>query len=162
DLVIEAFASGTGLVIVDLLLGADFALRRKGDVGYFDDDGLEHLKNIYLQSLREMADRDPDTFLGDEDHASYLIDMNRYSEGGDEGRRWIETHVTSPTRFLQFARGRVSVSTSQSGATTTRTEYISPSSLEYLLGLARCAEWVDRLDSIELNETESQTLAMVR
>ena len=161
-LIIEAFAPSRGLVIVDLLLAGDYALRRKGDVGYFDDDGLEHLKNVYLQSLRQMADRDPDAFLGNEDHASYLIDMNRYSEGGDEGRRWIETHVTSPTRFLQFARGRVSVSTSQSGSTTTRKEYISPSSLEYLLGLARCAEWVDRLDSIELNETESQILAMVR
>lgn len=100
--------------------------------------------------------------LGDEDHASYLVDMNRYSEGGDEGRRWIESHVTPPTQFLQFAQGQVNVRTSHSGGTITRTEYISPSSLEQMLGLARCAEWVERLDSIELNETESQTLAMVR
>lgn len=162
QLIIEAFASGTGLAIVDLLLSGDYALRRNGDVGYFDDDGLEQLKNMYLQSVRQMADLDPDAFLGNEDHVSYIIDMNNYSVGGDEGRRWIETHVTSPTRFLQFAQGRVSVSTSQTGATTTHTKYISPSSLEYLLSLERCAEWVERLDSIELSESESQTLALVR
>lgn len=161
-LIIKAFASGTGLVIVDLLIAGDYALRRKGDVGLFDDDGLEQLKNVYLQSLRQMAERDPDTFLGDEDHASYLIDMNRYGGSGDEGRRWIETHVTSPTRFLQFAQGQVSVNISHSGGTTTRTEYISPSSLGQMLGLARCAEWVVRLDSTELNETQSRTLALVR
>ena len=120
------------------------------------------MKNVYLQSVRQVADRDPDAFLGDEDHASYIVDMNNYSEGVDEGRRWIETHVTSPTRFLQFAQGQVTVRTSQSGGTTTRTEYISQRSLEHLLGLARCAEWVERLDSIELNESESQTLALVR
>ncbi|GLH47072.1 KAP family P-loop NTPase fold protein [Pseudomonas lactis] len=161
-LIIEAFSSGAGLAIVDLLLAGDYALRRKGDVGYFDDDGLEQLKIVYLQSLRQVADHDPDAFLGDEDHASYLVDMNRYSEGGDEGRRWIESHVTSPTQFLQFAQGQVNVRTSHSGGTITRTEYISPSSLEQMLGLARCAEWVERLDSIELNEPQSQTLAMVR
>jgi len=162
NLIIEAFASGTGLAIVDLLLAGDYALRRKGDVGHFDDDGLERLKNVYLKSLRQVADRDPDAFLGNKDHASYILDMNNYSEGCAEGRRWIETHVTSPTRFLLFAQGRVSVNTSQTGSTTTHTKYISPSSLEYLLGLERCAEWVERLDSIELNETESQTLEMVR
>lgn len=162
QLIIEAFASGTGLCIVDFLLAGDYALRRNGDVGYFDDGGLEQLKNIYLQSLRQVADRDPDAFLQDEDHASYIIDLNRYSEGGDEGRRWIETNVTSPTKFFQFAQGQVDVRFSSSGGTTTRTESISPRSLEQLLGLERCAEWVERLDSIELNESESQTLTLVR
>lgn len=56
----------------------------------------------------------------------------------------------------------MNVRTSHSGRTITRTESISPSSLEQLLGLSRCAEWVEQLNSIELNETESQTLAMVR
>jgi predicted KAP-like P-loop ATPase len=162
QLIIEAFASGLGLVVVDLLLASDYALRRDGDVGYFDDVGFEHLKDAYLQILCLVADRDPDAFLEDEDHASYIIDMNRYSEGGDEGRRWIEANVTSPTRFLKFARGQVNVRTSHSGRTTTRAESISPSSLEQLLGLSLCAVWLERLDSIELNESESQTLELVR
>lgn len=162
QLIIEAFASGTGLVVVEQLLAGDYALRREGNVGYFDDDGLEQLKNVYLQILRQTADSAPDAFLANEDHASYLVDLNRYSEGGEEGRRWIETHVTSPARFLQFAQGQANVRTSHSGGTITRTEYISPSSLEQMLGLARCAEWIDRLDSIELSEAESRTLALVK
>jgi len=162
QLIIDAFTPNIGLVVVELLLGSDYALRRDGDVGYFDDVGFEQLKDAYLQVLRQVADRDPDAFLEDEDHASYIIDMNRYSADGDEGRRWVEANITSPTRFFHFARGQVNVRTSHSGRTITRTESISPSSLEQLLGLSRCAEWVEQLNSIELNETESQTLAMVR
>ncbi|WP_409281202.1 KAP family P-loop NTPase fold protein [Pseudomonas defluvii] len=162
QLVIEAFASGPGLVVVDQLLAADYALRRKGDVGFFDNDGLEQLKVGYMQNLRQVADRDPDAFLANEDHASYLYDMNCYGEGGDEGRRWVETHITSPTRFLQFAQGQINIRTSHSGGSITRADYISPSALEQMLGLSRCAEWVVRLDSIELSEAESRTLALVK
>lgn len=80
-LVIQALTEGAGLVVVAQLLAGDYALRRKGDVGYFDDEGLEQLKGRYVQALRRVADDDPDAFLADEDHASYLFDLNRYGEG---------------------------------------------------------------------------------
>ncbi|MGR4041671.1 hypothetical protein [Pseudomonas sp. 910_21] len=104
----------------------------------------------------------PDAFLANEDHASYLYDMNRYGEGGDEGRCWVETHITSPTRFLQFAQGQINIRTSHCGGSITRADYISPSALEQMLGLSRCAEWMLRLDSIELSEAESRTLALAK
>ncbi|WP_434570357.1 NTPase [Pseudomonas sp. Z3-6] len=161
-LVIEAFSETPGLVVMDQLLAADYAQRRKGDTGCFDDDGLEKLKNLYLQSLRQVANRDPDAFLADEDHASYLYDLNRYGEGGEEGRRWVETNVTSSTRFLCFAQGQINSRTSRTGDSMTRTDYISPSALEQMLGLEHCAEWVARLDLIELNEEQAETLALVK
>ena len=160
--VIDAFALSPGLVVTELLLAAEHALRRKGDVGYFDDSGLEQLKSVYMRKLREKADSDPDAFLADEDHASYLIDLNSYSMGGDEGRRWVEANVTTPCRFLQFAQGQVNVRTSLVGGTTVRTSYIPPSELESFLGLERCKEWATRLDSLELAEDQCQTLVLVK
>jgi hypothetical protein len=147
--------------VVEQLLAADYALRRNGDVGYFDDNGLEQLKNIYMRSVLQKADSDPDAFLADEDHASYLYDLNSYSEGGDEGRRWIEVNITSPTRFLQFAKGQVSVRTTHSRGII-QTSYIPASSLADFLGVERWAEWAVRLDSFELNEDQSRTLALVK
>lgn len=162
QLIIEAFAVSPGLVVMEQLLAGDYALRRNGDAGYLDDAGLERLKSAYLSTLYEVADRDPDAFLANEDHASYLYDLNRYGEVGDEGRRWVEAHVTSQAQFLQFAKGQVSVRTSNHSGGTTRTDYISASSLNEFLGLSRCAEWVARLDSVELSDTESQTLKLVK
>jgi hypothetical protein len=161
QLVIEAFTLSPVLVVVEQLLAADYALRRNGDVGYFDDNGLEQLKNIYMRSVLQKADSDPDAFLADEDHASYLYDLNSYSEGGDEGRRWIEVNITSPTRFLQFAKGQVSVRTTHSRGII-QTSYIPASSLADFLGVERWAEWAVRLDSFELNEDQSRTLALVK
>lgn len=160
--VIDAFALSPGLVVIEQLLAADYALRRKGDVGYFDDNGLEQLKSVYIRKLREKADSDPDAFLADEDQASYLYDLNRYSEGGDEGRRWVEANVTSPGRFLQFAQGQVNIRTTRGGGTTTRTSYIPVSSLADFLGLERWTEWAARLDSLELTEDQCRTLALVK
>lgn len=162
QLVIEAFALSPGLVVVEQLLAADYALRRKGDVGYFDDNGLEQMKSIYMLNLRQKADSDPDAFLADEDQASYLYDMNRYSEGGDEGRRWVEENVTSPTRFLQFAQGQVRVRSTQIGGSITLTSYIPVSSLADFLGLERWAEWVALLESLELSEDQCRTLDLVK
>ncbi|WP_122456420.1 KAP family P-loop NTPase fold protein [Pseudomonas viridiflava] len=162
QLVIDAFVLSPGLVVVEQLLADDYALRRKGDIGYFDDNGLEQLKSIYMRNLRQKADSDPDAFLADEDQASFLCDLNGYSEDGEEGRRWVEENVNSPARFLQFALGQVSIRIAQSGGTTTRTSYIPVSSLEDYLTLGGWAEWVERLDSLELTEAQSLTLSLVK
>lgn len=157
--VIEAFAWSPGLVMIEQLLAADYGLRQRDGVGYFDDNGLEQLKIIYIRELREKADRDPDAFLADEHLASYLYNLNRYSEGGDEGRRWAETNVTSPGRFLQFAQGLAKVRENYLGE---KTFSILPSSLEEILGVVRCTEWVARLDSEDLDENGTRTLALVK
>ncbi|MCE4072512.1 MULTISPECIES: KAP family P-loop NTPase fold protein [Pseudomonas] len=160
--VIDAFVQSPGLVVTEQLLAADYALRREGEVGYFDDIGLEQLKSIYMRKLREKADSDPDAFLADEDQASYLYDLNRYGEGGDEGRRWVEANVNSPVRFLQFAQGQVNIRTSHRGGTITRTSYIPVSSLAEFLGLERWTEWAIQLDSLELDEDQCRTLDLVK
>lgn len=74
-----------GLVVVDQLLLAEYDLRRKGDVGDLDYEGLERLKTAYLLTVRQWADRDPDAFLANEDHPFYLSDLNRYGDA-EEGR----------------------------------------------------------------------------
>ena len=157
QLVIEAFATGPDLVVMDHLLGGEAALRRKGDVGYFDDAGFEQLKTIYVEALQQVAEHDPDAFLADENHASHLIDLNHYSVGGDGGRRWVESHVTTQARFLLFVRGQVNFRTSYSGGRPTRTDYISSTALEQMMGLARCAEWLDHLDVGAMNNCELET-----
>ncbi|AJO78637.1 P-loop NTPase fold protein [Pseudomonas sp. MRSN 12121] len=161
-LLIEAFNAVPGLTVVRLLLGTDHALRRKGDIGIFDDAGLEQLKSLYLDTVRQVADGDPDAFLGDDDLASYLNDLNHYSSEGDKGRGWVEGHVNSPARFLQFARGFTSFQSSSTSSGTTRTAYISPSTLEYMMGLTRCAEWVEQLESLTLSDSDLETLALVK
>ncbi|WP_410952973.1 P-loop NTPase fold protein [Pseudomonas sp. S1(2024)] len=161
QLVIEAFAAVQGLVVMDLLLEGEAALRRQGDVGYLDDAGFEQLKTLYVEALQQKAERDPDAFLADESHASYLIDLNRYSVDGDGGRRWVESHVTTQARFLLFARGQVNFRTSNSGGRSTRTDYISSTALEQMMGLARCAEWLDHLDVGALNNCELETRRLV-
>lgn len=161
QLVIEAFGAVPGLVVMDQLLGGEAALRRKGDVGYFDDAGFEQLKNIYVEALQQVAEHDPDAFLADENHASYLIDLNRYSAGGDGGRRWVESHVTTQARFLIFARGQVNFRTSHIGGRLTRTDYISSAALEQMMGLVRCAEWLDHLDVGAMNNCELETHRLV-
>ncbi|MBI6883480.1 KAP family P-loop NTPase fold protein [Pseudomonas putida] len=162
QLVIEAFATEPGLVVVHQLLAGDAALRRKGDVGNFDDAGFEQLKERYLATLLQVADRDPDAFLASEDHASYLIDLNRYSTDGDAGRSWVETHVNSPSRFLSFARGQVNSRTRYFGNGVSRTELIVASELAQLMGLALCTQWAQQLEGMTLNELDVQTLDLVK
>jgi len=160
--VIDAFSLTPGLVVVEQLLGADYALRRNGDVGYFDDSGLEQLKSVYMRKLSEKANSDPDAFLADGDHASYLYDLNSYSEGRDEGRRWVEANVTSAGRFLQFAQGQVNVRTTHGSGTTTQTPYIPVSALVDFLGLELWAQWAARVESLELAEDQCRTLDLVK
>ena len=162
QLVIEAFNAVPRLAVVHQLLGAEYALRRRGDIGMFDEVGLEQLKSRYLGIVSQMADDDPDAFLADEDLSSYLNDLNHYSAGGDEGRGWVGRHVTSPTRFLQFARGFTSFQNTSSSSENSRTGYISPSTLDYMMGLTLCAEWVAQLESLALNEADLETLALVK
>jgi hypothetical protein len=162
QLVIEAFSAVPSLAVAHQLVGADYALRRRGDIGIFDDVGLEQLKSLYLGNVRQMADGDPDAFLADEDLSSYINDLNHYSAGGDEGRGWVGRNVTSPTRFLQFARGFTSFQTTSTSSGTTRTAYISPSTLEYVMGLTLCGEWVAQLESLALSEAGLETLALVK
>ncbi|MBV4516625.1 KAP family P-loop NTPase fold protein [Pseudomonas kurunegalensis] len=162
QLVVEAFLAVPSLPVTDQLLAGDYALRRRGDIGMFDDAGLEQLKNLYLGTVRQAAGADPGAFLGDEDLSSYLTDLNRYSTGGDEGRAWVELHVNSPSRFLQFARGFTTSLSSSTGGNTTHTAYISPSTLDYVMGISRCADWVKRLESMVLDDAESETLSLVK
>jgi len=162
QLVIEAFAAGPGLVVVEQLDAADYALRRKGDVGYLDDAGLEQLKRAYICTLREVAERDPEAFLAHEDFESYVYDLNCYGEGGDEGRRWSERHITSTTRFLQFAQALVDTRSRYSGDGVTHIDDISLRSLDELLGRQPCADWVAQLDTAELSGDASRTLGLVK
>lgn len=162
QLVIEAFAVGPGLVVVEQLLASEYALRRKADFGCLDDAGLEQLKSAYLSNLRELAERDPEAFLANPDFESYLYDLNRYGEGGDEGRRWSERHITSTTRFLQFAQTLVNTRSRYSGDGVTHIDEISLHSLDELLGKERCADWVARLDTGELSADASQILGLVK
>lgn len=162
QLVIEAFSAVPSLAVAHQLVGADYALRRRGDIGMFDDVGLERLKILYLDIVRQMADEDPDAFLADEDLSSYLTDLNHYSADTDEGRSWVGKNVTSPSRFLQFARGFTSFQTTSTSSGTTRTAYISPSTLEYMMGLTICAEWIVQLESLPLSEADLETLALVK
>lgn len=161
QLVLEAFASGPGLAVVEQLLAVDYALRRKGDVGYLDDEGLEQLKDAYLDALRRVAERDPDAFLAQAVHEPYLQDLNRYGKA-NEGRRWAESHVTSTARFLLFAQALLNTRSTHSGGVVTHTDYVPLRSLDELLGLEHCAHWVAQLDSIELSEEASQTLGLVK
>ncbi|WP_440831013.1 hypothetical protein ACTABV_08850 [Pseudomonas fragariae (ex Marin et al. 2024)] len=162
QLVIEAFRAVPSLAVAHQLVGADYALRRRGDIGMFDDVGLEQLKSEYLCIVSQMADGDPDAFLADEDLPSYLNDLNQYSAGGDEGRGWVGRHVTSATRFLHFARGFTSFRTTSSSSGISRAAYISPSTLEYMMGLTLCTEWVAQLESQVLSEADLETLALVK
>ncbi|QPH46128.1 AAA family ATPase [Pseudomonas fulva] len=162
QLVIQAFNALPSLVVAHDLLAADYALRRRGDIGVFDDLGLEQLKSLYIATVRDVADSDPDAFLADEDVASYLNDLNRYSETDNEGRGWVVRHVTSPTRFLQFARAYTSFQSIPTSNGDTRTAYISHSTLEYMMGLTRVSEWVVQLESIPLSGAGLETLALVK
>ncbi|QNT38788.1 AAA family ATPase [Pseudomonas asiatica] len=162
QLVIQAFTLGIGLVTVNQLLAAETALRRKGDVGDLDDEGLSRLKSTYLHSLSQWADRDPNAFLADADVATYLLDWNRYGEEGDEGRRWVNQHVDSISRFFQFARGHLSSRSSHSGGAMTRLDYVSPRVQEQVMGLERCAQWVTQIDEAPLAAMDLQTLNLVK
>lgn len=162
QLVIAAFRTVPSLPVTDQLLSQEHALRRRNEVAILDDKGLEQLTSLYLDTVRQMAEGDPDAFLGDEDVASYLNDLNRYSAGGDEGCSWVNRYVNSAARFFQFARGFTAFQGSSNGGETTRIAYISPSTLEYMMGLSRCEEWVEQLESVTLNADDAATLALVK
>jgi predicted KAP-like P-loop ATPase len=161
-LVIEAFLPGHGLIVIHQLLGWDYALRRNGDVGILDDNGLENLKNNYLQILRQWINSEPDNFLANDDHPAYLFDLDSYGNGDDETRRLIEKHIISPARFIQFAQGQVNTRTEYTGNEQIHTDYIEHSTLEQMMGLERWKEWANQLQYIELEDSDRLTLKLVR
>ncbi|MNC23200.1 hypothetical protein D3C75_712170 [compost metagenome] len=90
---------------------------------------------------------------------SFAYRLNRFADGA--GRQWIRQQLTTVERFLLFAIAVVSKSTGFTGNTVSEHYFVRVGTLDALLGIEACQDWLSLVQRTELSGTALQAINLV-
>ncbi|ERI50431.1 hypothetical protein N878_08795 [Pseudomonas sp. EGD-AK9] len=158
-LLLRAFETAKGYLVLERLLALEASHRRKNEPTDLDDAGYEQLKLMFVTDLLAKADHNPDAFLAHWNFISFAYRLNDFADGA--GSRWIKQQVTTLERFVLFAIAAVSKGTSYEGNGASTFYFVKIATLDDLLGIEACQGWIDKIQRAELTEPARRAIDMV-
>jgi len=141
------------------LLSRESSRRLKSEPCELDDAGFEQLRQLFVSELLKKADINPEAFLEHRNFALFAYRLNAMAQGA--GSQWIKRQITTPQRFILFARSVVDKTTQCAGDVVSEHYSIRSSKLDELLGIETCRDWMSQIHQHTLDGPAKQAVELV-
>ncbi|MBK4989208.1 KAP family P-loop NTPase fold protein [Pseudomonas sp. S36] len=159
ELLLRAFERAKGFNVFMHLLSRESSRRLKSEHCELDDAGFEQLRQLFVSELLKKADINPEAFLEHRNFALFAYRLNAMAQGA--GSQWIKRQITTPQRFILFARSVVDKTTQCAGDVVSEHYSIRSSKLDELLGIETCRDWMSQIHQHTLDGPAKQAVELV-